>query len=104
MASAAQAFAVAIAAGELTHDGNARYARHVANAFKHQIPLRNEKGEPLWTIYKERPDSPGKIDAVVAGIISWQARTDALALGVHEPEVVARFEVVVADGVARSLE
>jgi len=33
-------------------------------------------------IYKERPDSPFKIDAAMAGILSWEARCDAIAAGV----------------------
>jgi hypothetical protein len=36
----------------------------------------------LWTIYKERSDSPHKIDAAMAAILSWEARCDALASGV----------------------
>jgi hypothetical protein len=33
-------------------------------------------------IYKERPDSPHKIDATMAAILSWEARSDALTSGV----------------------
>jgi hypothetical protein len=33
---------------------------------------------------KERKDSVNKIDAAVAGALSWQARTDALTSGVTQ--------------------
>jgi len=36
----------------------------------------------MWVIYKERSDSPFKIDAAMAAILSWEARQDALASGV----------------------
>jgi len=46
------------------------------------LKMRDEDGRPLWTIYKERPDSPLKIDAAMAAILSWEARGDALTAGV----------------------
>lgn len=82
MAYAIKGFANAIMSGELTHDGNPHYARHVGNACRHPLTLRDESGIPLWTIYKERPDSPHKIDLAMAGVLSWEARNDAIAAGV----------------------
>jgi hypothetical protein len=35
----------------------------------------------MWTIGKDRPDSPRKIDAAMAAVLAWQARTDSLAAG-----------------------
>ncbi|NIP95097.1 MAG: hypothetical protein GWO24_17270 [Akkermansiaceae bacterium] len=43
--------------------------------------IRDDRGVPLWTIYKEAPDSPHKIDAAMAAILSWEARGDAIASG-----------------------
>ncbi|HET6498190.1 MAG TPA: terminase, partial [Coriobacteriia bacterium] len=51
------------------------------NAVRRVLTLRDDKGEKLWTIYKERPDSPMKIDAAMAGALSWEARRDAIAAG-----------------------
>ncbi len=82
MAYAIKAFSTAIQAGEISHDGNERYSRHIGNAVKKNLNLVDEDGNRLWVIYKERPDSPFKIDAAMAGILSWQARCDALASGV----------------------
>jgi hypothetical protein len=81
MAYAIKSFANAITAGELTHDGNVAYARHIGNAVKKVLTLRDDQGVPLWTVYKERPDSPHKIDLAVAGVLSWEARCDAIAAG-----------------------
>ena len=82
MAYAIKAFNTAIKAGTLVHDGNPHLARHIGNAVRKYLSLRDEDGQPLWTIYKERPDSPFKIDAAMAAILSWEARGDALAAGV----------------------
>jgi phage terminase large subunit-like protein len=81
-AYAIKQFDTAIAAGDLLHDGSADHRRHVGNAVRKYLNIRDEEGQPLWTIYKERPDSPHKIDAAMASILSWEARCDAIAAGV----------------------
>jgi phage terminase large subunit-like protein len=83
MAYAVRAFDNAIKAREIHHDGNKNYSRHIGNAVRKNLNLVDEDGKPLWVIYKERPDSLLKIDGAVAGILSWQARCDALAAGVR---------------------
>ena len=35
----------------------------------------------MWLIRKERSDSPKKIDAAIAAVLSWEARRDAIASG-----------------------
>jgi len=82
MAYAIKSFNTAITSGELLHDGNPHLARHIGNAVRRILKMRDEDGRPLWTIYKERPDSPLKIDAAMAAILSWEARGDALTAGV----------------------
>lgn len=82
MAYAIKAFVTSMKAREISHDGNKDYARHIGNAVRKILTtMVDEDGVPLWVIYKERPDSPHKIDAAMAGILSWQARCDALASG-----------------------
>ncbi len=81
VAYAIKGFNSAIASGELLHDGNEHLTRHVGNAVRKTLRLRDEEGVPLWVIYKERPDSPHKIDGAMAAILSWEARTDAVAAG-----------------------
>lgn len=82
MAYAIKAFDTAITSGDLLHDGNPHLARHIGNAVRRILKIRDEEGRPLWTIYKERADSPHKIDAAMAAILSWEARGDALAVGI----------------------
>lgn len=86
MAYAIRSFANAIASGEISHDGNPHLARHIGNACRHLLNIRDEAGMQLWTIYKERPDSPHKIDGAMAAILSWEARNDAVAAGVGTAE------------------
>lgn len=81
MAYAIKSFNTAITSGELLHDGNQHLTRHVGNAVRRELRIRDEDGRPLWTIYKERPDSPHKIDAAMAAVLSWEARGDALSAG-----------------------
>ena len=81
MAYAIKSFANAITSGELTHDGSPAYARHIGNAVRRELTLRDDTGATLWTMYKERPDSPHKIDLAMAGVLSWEARCDAIAAG-----------------------
>lgn len=60
---------------EMTHDGSYALTRHVLNA-------RRRAGRSGIQIAKEHPDSSRKVDAAVAAILAWEARTDALAKGV----------------------
>ena len=78
---AMRAFRTAQTAGVLGHTGDANYARHIANCRRHDLRLLDDDDTPLWTIYKERPDSTNYIDLAMAGCLSWQARLDALAAG-----------------------
>jgi phage terminase large subunit-like protein len=99
MAYAIKAFETAIQSGELLHDGNPHLQRHVGNAVRKMLTMRDDQGKPLWTIYKERPDSPHKIDAAMAAILSWEARGDGLAAGVvrqRGPSVYESRGMVVA--------
>jgi hypothetical protein len=87
-ADAVRGFVNAMTDGELTHDGNEAYRRHVGNTFKRSLPMRDEDGRPVWIIQKERSDSPNKIDIAMAGVLSWQARRDALTDGATTGESI----------------
>lgn len=80
MALALRSYHQAIAAGLVTNDGHEGMYRHMGNAVRQYVHFDVE-GEQLWLVQKERADSPFKIDAVVAGCLSWQARLDALTEG-----------------------
>lgn len=81
MAYAIRSYLGAIQAGELSHDGDPVFARHIGNACRADTNLMDEEEKPLWILRKERPDSPHKIDLAMAGILSWEARRDAITAG-----------------------
>lgn len=84
-AYAMRSWATAMVAGEVTHDGDEVLARHVGHAHRKELHQRDEDGAPLWVIEKERRDSPFKIDAAMAGGLSWKARLDVLGAGFKRP-------------------
>ncbi len=89
MAHSLAQYRIAIEAGDVSHDGDPRFSAAIANSHKHMRDFRDDDGEPMYTIQKETPDSPMKIDAAVAGDLSWEARTAAVALGMKKaPEKV----------------
>lgn len=78
---AMRAFKTAQTSGVVTHNGDKDYARHIGNSRRGDLKILDDDDTPLWTIYKERPDSPLYIDLAMAGCLSWQARLDALTKG-----------------------
>ena len=96
MADAVRAYVNAIAAAELSHDGHEAFGRHIGNAFKRTLTIRDDKGDPMWIIQKERSDSPHKIDVAMAANLSWEARRDALTLGAGREETSVYDERVAA--------
>jgi phage terminase large subunit-like protein len=83
MAYAVRGFLNAMTDGSVSHDGDERLAQHVGNAHKRPIDQRDDQNQPLWTIQKDRKDSPFKIDAAMAATLSWQARCHAVTEGVN---------------------
>ena len=81
MAIALKAYATAIKGGEVSNNGDKAFARHIGAANKLALGFRDEDDTPLWLIQKDRPGSPNKIDAAMAGCLSWQARLDAIGKG-----------------------
>lgn len=82
MAFALENYTTAISEGTIGHDGDERLVRHIGNARRQDLPQRTEEDRPLWLIRKDRSDSPHKIDIAMASVLSWEARTDAIASGV----------------------
>jgi hypothetical protein len=81
MAYAIRSYRQAIAAGELTHADDAAFEHHIGNSCRLHTGLVDEEEKPLWILRKERPDSPNKIDLAMAGVLSWEAKNDAVAGG-----------------------
>ena len=90
MSFALKAYQTAMTTGEVSHDGDLDFARHIGNACRQETNFTDETGQRLWLIRKERHDSHKKIDLAMAGCLSWEARNDAIASGVlmaNQPSV-----------------
>lgn len=81
MTHALENYDTAMRQGAISHDGSAILTRHIANACRHDLPQLDDDGKHMWLIRKERSDSPRKIDCAMAAVLSWTARTDAIASG-----------------------
>jgi hypothetical protein len=75
--------------GDLTHDGDERFAAHIGNAVRSPMNVKDDVGRAMWTLAKPEPRL--KIDAAMAGALSWEARGDAIAAGVKKPSNGAWF-------------
>jgi len=68
--------------GEASHDGSPLFIEHLSNARKRLLTLKDEEGrETLFLMEKEHRGSPKKIDIAMAGMLSWEARSDAISGG-----------------------
>jgi Phage Terminase len=85
-ALACKAYATAMRSGEVTHAGDERFTSHIGAAVKRDVRIKDDEGQPLWVIEKERRDSPFKVDFAMAGLISWQAYLDSIAAGEAAPK------------------
>lgn len=92
----------AITAGDVTHDGNETFVRHVANARRRMLTVRDDQERFMHTLSKDSIRSPRKIDAAMAAVLSWKARGDAIEAGVvavdaPKPQQAAVPKVYAAD-------
>jgi len=83
-ALATLAYRNAIDEEEITHDGDERFTANITNSHKRMLTFVDDKGERMFVLQKERPGSPLKIDAAMAGILSWWGRLAAIASGAAE--------------------
>jgi len=90
-------YSTAIQAEDVTHDGDERMARHIANARKSETNVKDDDGHQMWLVRKEHPKSRKWIDAAVAGALSWEARGDAIAEGLTDVSSYDRPEDTCGD-------
>jgi hypothetical protein len=74
-------FEQAIAAGDLSHDGDDVFVAHVRNARRRKLTVLDDKERPMHTLSKDSVRSLRKIDAAMAAVLSWEARGDCIAGG-----------------------
>lgn len=82
---ATKALGTSIRSGEIHHqlDGaDDVLSQHVRNAVRRPVNARDDQGRPLWTLNKPAPGR--KIDAAMALVLAWEARSDAIADGAHK--------------------
>ncbi|MDQ3577287.1 MAG: phage terminase family protein [Actinomycetota bacterium] len=91
---AMRAYRTGITTGTVLNNGDEAMARHIANARRGDLRILDDDDTPLWTIYKERPDSLKFIDLAMAGCLSWQARIDSLRQGGWEKQTTGRMIVM----------
>ncbi|WP_288820067.1 hypothetical protein [uncultured Corynebacterium sp.] len=77
-------FRMAVVTGEISHDGSPAVMRHVLNA-------RRRATRTGYLLYKEFPESPNKIDAAYASMLSFKACMDAQSKGMGRKSSGARF-------------
>jgi hypothetical protein len=63
------------------------FSEHVGNAYRSPTGLLDDERHELWVVTKDRDGSPAKIDSVPAAVLSWEARTDAIAAGALNREL-----------------
>lgn len=78
MAAALDRLRTDVIAGTVFHDGDPVVTEHVANAY-----VRRKGAHML--VRKEHPQSPRKIDCLVAAALAYEARADAVAAGALKP-------------------
>lgn len=83
----------AIGAGDASLSTDARFQQHLKNARRLKVNVYDEKHRQLHVIAKDRPDSPRKMDAAVAAVLSWEARCDCVAKGEHKRRKRRRISV-----------
>jgi hypothetical protein len=84
IAWAVRGFRDAAAAGDASDDGDEILARHTKNARKQLLNVYDDDHRQMHTLSKDRPDSPRKIDAAMARVLSWECRGDAIAAGAKQ--------------------
>lgn len=82
-------FTAAVNTGEVSHDGDADFARHIKNAVRWSTSAKDDEGRKLYLIGKDRPGSPRKMDAAAAAVLSWECRGDAIAAGATPDDAIS---------------
>jgi hypothetical protein len=81
---AVRSFTDSIAAGDWSYSGEKVLTRHFNQAAKYPMNVFDDKHRQMHSLAKDRPDSPRKIDGAMAAVLSWEARSDAIAAGADQ--------------------
>ena len=93
MAYAIKAYAEAIDGGTIRYADNYfrhGFIKHLGNSGKKELKQLDDDGSPLFVLQKMDGRAEDKIDAAMAGVLSWQCTLDARRAGAQpRPKVVA---------------
>lgn len=81
IAFAVRSFHAALRGKSMSHNGDEAFTRHIGNAKRVKVAALDDDGRPMWSIQKDAPKSPRKIDAAMGGVLTWEARGEAIAKG-----------------------
>jgi hypothetical protein len=88
IAYAVRAYTDALAGGDVSHRGDEMLSRHVKQAVRMKLNVWDEEHRrQLHSLQKDRDGSPRKIDGAMAAVLSWEARSDAIAAGAEKTPV-----------------
>lgn len=76
-----RSYTQAMTSGEVSHNGDEIFARHIANSRRRYVNVFDDEHRQMYVIAKESAGSSLKIDTAMAGALSFEARGDAIALG-----------------------
>ena len=63
--------------GDVTHDGNPVFIEHIRHARRRKLTVLDDKERIMHTLSQGHdPVAPRKIDAAMAAVLSWEARSD----------------------------
>lgn len=85
IAWAVRGYTDGLAAGDLTLALDDALLRHLKNARKYPLNVFDDQHRRMHSLSKDRPDSPRKIDGAMGAVLSWEARSDAIAAGAELP-------------------
>lgn len=90
IAHAVRAYIESVGAGDAKFSPNEDFLRHLKNARRQKVNVYDDQHRQMFTIAKERPDSPLKMDGAMAATMAWEARGDCIAAGEQEKRVYSR--------------
>lgn len=84
IAFAVRQYEEAMAAGDLTLDGDETFMRHLMQAHRWKLNVYDDHHVQMHSLGKDRPNSRLKMDGAMAAVLSWEARGDCVAAGATE--------------------
>ena len=85
MAYTIREYVEAIDTASITFGGDAEQhddlIRHIGNAGRKDLRLKDDEGQPLWVLQKQDGKQEIKFDFAMASVLSWKACADARKSG-----------------------